>query len=357
MDGPGSHHAGDQWERLFYRPQDEYCEWRAIRNAAGQIVRIVFTSEPPEYWQALHGDTLPDLQDVPRYEMTGSRDLLVALYQTYVSPEVRYEDLVCAEDLVDHSDPRGPRVVIARGCYNPYNRWNTIDGIMHLTHPANTLGAEILLGAAATVLRQQAGRTIADPDALICCARYGGQNRTSDPTIGASVNHLARQGCALTLRDPVGLYMHHLDIAGFAKPDGRPIEADYFRVLRGDASGNLIERAVFEVPEEEGFTVSDLTIGGIPIRTGGQVAEHMSVHLVALAAEPGRFENTPVGCGHGCCQEEQSGGFLSIHPLGEDCPPGSRPAFGRAAAPARVARPLATDGARGIRGVVRHRAR
>jgi hypothetical protein len=44
------------------------------------------------------------------------------------------------------------------------------------------------LAADATVLRTSAGsggRVLADPDALVVCAAYGGPNRSSDPTIGA----------------------------------------------------------------------------------------------------------------------------------------------------------------------------
>ena len=70
---------------------------------------------------------------------------------------------------------------------------------------------------------------MSDPDALIACAGYGGLNRNSDPTIGASVNELAALGFAVTLRNPVGLYMDHLDVTGWAKPDGTPVDPGYFR--------------------------------------------------------------------------------------------------------------------------------
>jgi hypothetical protein len=153
IDGPGSYFTGGQWESLYYRPLDEYCEWRVTHNPDGKIRRVTFTSEPPEYWQALHGDTLPNIQGVSTYPTVGDHSLLVELYREYVSPEVQYEDLICAEDLVDYSNPAAPAVVYAKGTYNPYNRWNTTDGIMHLTQPANSLGAEIKLGADATVLR------------------------------------------------------------------------------------------------------------------------------------------------------------------------------------------------------------
>ena len=93
-----------------------------------------------------------------------------------MSPQVRYEDLICAVDLIDYSDPGNPSVVYPKGAYNPYNRWNTTDGIMHLTQPANWPVAEIKLGADATVLRTS-GRTVRSsrrsgrPD-LLCPVRW-----------------------------------------------------------------------------------------------------------------------------------------------------------------------------------------
>ncbi len=43
--------------------------------------------------------------------------------------------------------------MFAKGAYNPYNKWNTTDGVVHLTHPANSLRAEINLAGDGTVLR------------------------------------------------------------------------------------------------------------------------------------------------------------------------------------------------------------
>jgi hypothetical protein len=327
MDRPGSYFYGGQWEHLYYRPQDEYCEWRVTRDPDGGIRRVTFTSEPPEYWQALHGDTLPDLHGDPTYPVTGDPKLLVELYRELVSPQVRYEDLICAVDLVDHSDPDDPYVVYPKGTYNPYNRWNTTDGIMHLTQPSNSLAAEILLGADATVLRtaRPGGRIVSDPDALICCAGYGGLNRCSDPTIGASVNELAALGFAITLRNPVGLYMDHLNMTGWAGPKGEEVDPEWFRIVRGRPG--LIERAVFEVPNRAGFRVSDVTIGGAPISVGGQLSEHMTVKLVGLASTPGKFSNKPAGCAKGCCADAANPDFLHYRSLGDPCPPDRVPAF------------------------------
>ena len=244
IDGPGSYFVGGQWEQLYYRPHDEYCEYRVIRGPDGKIRRVTFTSEPPEYWQALNGDTLPNLAGTPTYPTVGDHDLLVELYRQYVSPQVQYEDLICQVDLVDFSSG-SPTVIYAKGTYNPYNRWNTTDGIMHLSEPANSLVAEIKLAADATILRSKAGtdgQVLSDPEALICCAQYGGPNRASDPTIGATVNELAALGFALTLRNPVGLYMDHLDMTGWANPDGTPIDPGYFRVPARSARDDRASR-------------------------------------------------------------------------------------------------------------------
>jgi hypothetical protein len=327
IDGPGSYFVGPVWEGLFYRPQDEYCEWHVERDAQGRIVRVTFTSEPPEYWQAMHGDTLPDVQNNPAYQFAGDKQLLLDLYREYVSPDVQLAELECADDLVDLTDPANPQVVYAKGAYNPYNRWNTTGGIMHLTHPANSLSAEINLAAEATILRQSGGRPVVDPEALICCSAYGGLNRTSDPTIGSTVNELAALGAYVTLRNPVGLAMHHIDLAGIATPQGEPIDASFFQVVRGDEVDGLIERAVFEVPAGEGYTVSDLTVGGTPISHGGQLAERIAVNIVGRAGGLGTFHNTPVRCVGSCCQDDEVGDLLSYRSAGNPCTPVASPAF------------------------------
>lgn len=326
MDGPGSYYVGAAWASLYYRPNDEYCEWHVDRRPDGKVQRVTFTSEPPEYWQAFHGDKIQDADGGWTLDFPGDPAALLDLYRELVSPEVQMVDLICAEDLVDWSTG-SPQVIYRKGAYNPYNRWNTTDGIVHLTHPANSLSAEINLGAMATVLRAGAdGTPITDPDALICAAAYGGPNRSSDPTIGSCVNELAALGFAVTLRNPVGLSMHHINLAGFATPNGEQVPAEWFKVLRGNESMGLIERAVFEVPTGEGYVVGDLTIGGVPIKYGGQISEHITVCFTGMAAAPGSFHNTPVPPQASCCQSATEGGWLRYASSGT-CDPGFEPAF------------------------------
>lgn len=262
--------------RVRFRPQDEYLEWHATRDVDGRLLAVDFTCEGPEYWTALaHGypDGVRPGPGAPTAR--GSIAKVLELYRRYVSPRVRREDL------------------LLRGRYDPWNRWNTESGAMHLTHPSNSLQAEIFLAADATVTRQRGGQVLTDADELIGCARYGVATRASDPTIGAAVNGLARLGARVSLLAPVGLYIDSLDTTGWSRPDGAPV-GDYWRVLRG--SGDAVVRVRYEVPASEGFVLGDIRIGGEPIEYAGQIAEHVTMKLTGIAAERGRHTRPARPC-------------------------------------------------------------
>jgi hypothetical protein len=261
---------------VVYRPQEEYCEWHVVRHPdTNEIQRITFTSEPPEYWQALFG-LIPGPDGV-EIAFPGDKDLLLRLYRELVSPEVELDDLIGKADI---NDAQGNPLVI-KGQYNIYNKWNTTHGIIHLNAPPNSLMAEIQLGGDATVLyNDPRGRRLVEPEALICYANYGGPNRNSDPTIGAAVNALARLGAYVTLRNPVGLYMDHIDLSGWEAPGDANV-SDFVHIARG--APGMIERLVIDAPAGHELSVSDLTIAGAPLRFGGQVAECITVKLVGIA--------------------------------------------------------------------------
>lgn len=264
----------------------EYCEWHVERDPqTNAIVRVTFTSEPPEYWQAMYGGRVAyDPDGRKKLAFPGSPAHVLKLYHELVGPHVR------GADLLDSS-----------GAYDKLNRWNSTHGIVHLSAPPNSLVAEIKLGADATVLYHNArGELLVEPEPLICCAAFGGADRNSDPTIGASVNALARLGAMITLANPVGLYMDHIDLAGWSAPKGVEVE-ECVRVVRGDARRRMIERLVVELPRHSGFTVSDLSIAGVPIAFGGQIAECITVKLTGSAAALGTVRNRPVACGNRCC--------------------------------------------------------
>lgn len=249
------------------RFQDEYLEWHVTRDLTShKITRIEFTCEGPEYWEFL---------------ALNAPDTLVQRYQEYISTSILKADLFL-----------GNR-------YNPLNKWNSDLGAMHLTQGANTLGAEVNIAAAATILRKDNNQPVTDANALIQCAGYGVASRASDPHIGDEVNKLAWQGYSVTLRNPIGLYMDKLDVAGFNKPEGTPV-GNYFRVLRGTPGMTL--RAVYEVPPGElsggqPFVVGDIKIGGANINFGGQVAKHITMKLIGVAVEKGRITSPQFACG------------------------------------------------------------
>lgn len=281
---PGNHQAAlKEADTLLsdadgpFRPQDEYCEWFVTRAAGGnKITRVDFTCEGPEYWFAMaHG--YPD--GIPATAKTanahGEKNKVLTLYQQLVSPTVQMNDL------------------FKNGVYKPRNKWNTTNGAVHLTHPANTLEAEINIAAQSTVLRARQGQLLTDQDALICCAGYGVPGRASDPTIGGNVNALARQGDSITLANPVGLYIDSLNTTGWVTPDGTAASS-FWTIVRG-APGSAL-RAVFQVPASKGYTVSDIKIGGVAIQFGGQIAEHILMKLTGVACRIGASHNTPKNC-------------------------------------------------------------
>lgn len=287
---PLSMRTSDRSNRgLSYRPGSEYCEWRVTRDPASKkIQKITFTSEPPEYWRALFGGTIGNSV------FHGDPKLVLSLYRELVSDRVKLDDLRAKKKIAGN----GSFPDIQQGEYNPFNKWNTTDGIVHLTEPSNSILAEISLAAAATILRKDSrNRFLVQPEELICCAGYGNQNSNSDPTIGAIVNALARLGAIVTLKNPVGVYMDHIDLAGWTAPNHEEVN-NFVRFTRGQQG--MFTRLEIEVPPLRKFRVGDLRIGGVPISHGGQVAECVAVKLVGVAAELQSIHNAPLSCANRC---------------------------------------------------------
>jgi hypothetical protein len=217
--------------------ENEYCEWHVTRNRAGKITKVVIVTETPEYWQMLW-DT--------------DRAIVVALYRTLVSPAVVEADLRTG------------------GSYNPRNRWNTTDGIVHFIQGINTLGAA--LGLARSSVSSGTARDNYEMPAVA--------GTSVDPRVTLDIGALARKGLSITLREPIGLYIAGWDDTGWTKPDGTPV-GNYWRVTRG-APGQVL-RLEYEVPRGLGFVVGDIRIGGRAIEWGGQIAEHVTCMIGGVA--------------------------------------------------------------------------
>ena len=228
--------------------QEEYFEWQVTPAGAGKIKKVTFTTETAFYWNAL-------------FEFDRGKRVL-GLYQALVSPLVKMEHLV-----IDNN-------------YNPLNVWNTEKGIVHYIVGINTL--EDANGVA------QGGVNLIDPHArdnyeLQTNLQFPFPIFSADARVGIDVNVLARKGLSVTLREPIGLYMAEWDDTGWTKPDGSPV-GNYWCIVRGKPGMAL--RLEYEVPESEGFLVSDISIGGRPIKYGGHLAEHITVMAGGLAGLP-----------------------------------------------------------------------
>ena len=239
--------------------QEEYCEWVAVRDSQNRIVKAIFTSEVPSYFHLLAADDPQRLLDV---------------YRKHVSPDVRLNELMSGSS------------------YQERNRWNR-SGAMHMVQGANTLGAAVLLVAQASIVRAGSGGPMTNANDLIRCGVNADPDRNSDPLIVGDVNTLARQGARITFDDPAGLYLDGLQTAGWETPNANDDPNEFWVITRGDENHAL--RAVYEVPADRGYTVSDIRINGRPITSASQIAEGVSVKVVGLAEQFGRPTN-PRGC-------------------------------------------------------------
>jgi hypothetical protein len=252
---------------LYHRQQDEYCEWHVHKDpGTGAVTRVDFTAENPDYWEEL---------------FTHDPELTVALYRRYVSGDVTEDDLRWPHDVVELLDEQTGEAApyYRKGSYNRLNKWTTTDGVMHLTHPANNLFAEIVLAAQATVQREAPAGTPFDAITLACCAGFGGVRRSSDPNIGFTVNQAVAQGNRVALADPVGLYIAKLDRDAVGR----------WEVARGSEDDRMILRASF-FPDPD-----------VPIGYGGQIADNMLMNLYAIVEQNTGPQPRPQPCVGRCC--------------------------------------------------------
>lgn len=271
---------------------DEYGEMAIMRNDQDKIVKIHFTCENPEYYWAL---------------WSVDPNIVLDIYRTTLgNNNIQLEDLYLLDD---NGDP----VLVSqtnRPAYNPINKWNngtvmtdTYGGAMHLTSPPNELSAEIVLAGGAAVLRE-GGDTLDVANTLICCSEYGRRFRHSDPHIGQNVYQVVSQDLAVSLLNPVGLYLQEPTYQYFTLPDHAPEGADIrdcFSFVRGEVNptgypNNMILHMVMEVPESwGGITISDLQVLGDSIKYGSQVMQTIQVQLAAAGMPVDSTANT-FGC-------------------------------------------------------------
>ncbi|BEP57106.1 MULTISPECIES: hypothetical protein [unclassified Variovorax] len=296
---------------MCYRQQDEYCEWHADHDDQGRLVRLSFTAEPPEYWTFLAAK---------------EPDLVLQLYKELVGEQVERSDLFFPDPPVAYgvgNDGVAKWLAFGKkGAYNRFNKWNSTHGAVHLTHPANTLGAEIDLAANASLVWQP---DIDGPDPAydedpaltrIACAGYGAINRSSDPSIGEQVGIQVMAGNRVALSDPIGLYISKVDLSTLereAQGVRIPVsEGQVLSVRRGDADASHPRKLhlKLEAPAGADWTLGDCFLDNRRLERGGQIARKITMVIYA-DVQNGGADKTVQGCENILvCRHAESPGFF-----------------------------------------------
>ena len=297
--------------------QDEYLEWEPAFDVSGRLVSVTFVAEGHDYWSQLFA-VEPDHVVDEFSRATGTR--------------LSRADLAAPADLFladDRGRTAGP--VISRGEYNWRHRHNQGPGIRHLSHRANSLGAEVNLAVTSSLLRlDQNGKPVpADPKRLLCCTQGGDPNRASDPAIAAGAYGQVTDEETpkrFTLSDPIGLYIRRFDLNAVQLPDESPAPPEVLDVQRGtgdptatDTAANRILRIRISAPPGSGFTLGEMLVDGQPITSGAQLAKLVGMHLLVDVWDAGEPPGG-VPCGGGCCRDER--GILSLYDGSQGCGPG-----------------------------------
>jgi hypothetical protein len=269
------------------RLQEEYVEWRTVRDPAGAIVRVELTTELRDLWRVL-----------ATHEPARTVEIASELARRRVAPDELYgvsrPERLSPRDRARRFDTR-----LARGARNLNDGR---DAILFMTHPGNDLPSLVEIAAAAAlpcVVRDPVTghRRCASADEVI--PRLGDaavMARTSDPVIVERLGRLAFERRLIALDDPVGVYMQGLEITRLRTPSGEHVPADWLTWSRGVPAGGRpdgdprYQRMVLEVPEtERPLVVNDLVDVATeePIRHGGQIAELLRLRLMLRVSAPG----------------------------------------------------------------------
>jgi hypothetical protein len=281
---------------LPFRIQDEYCEW-FVDRVGDKVQRISFTCEPPEYWEFLAKIDF---------------DLAHTLYEELLHKSVPADDLRWTIDVFQKDDNGKLVKRYSQGDYNPWNVWNTTKGAVHLTHPANSLFAEIALGSDSTLgwpVSPNPQGQISEID-LMCCAGRGGINRSSDPLIMKGVFGLARQGLSVALANPIGLYISPFTLGGLLDPSSKPIGAQALQLVRRSTDGTRILRVEVALPTGASYSLDQCSLDGNPLRYGGQIARNITMRLFGVGKKiPGKAPRKVKTCPDFCCFHPQHAEF------------------------------------------------
>ena len=247
-------------ERFVF--QDEYVEWHVDKDTNGSVLQVTFTTEFPEYYEALaevsEAALVAGIQDAIPGANPTTKELFGNLDPSTVSPIERAAAF---------------RKQTAPGQTVPANPWNNNQkGILCLGQTFNTLGALFNLA------RRCSKPNTAIPSNGQCAAVGGacGPNRNSDPRICERAQDVAKIPRALSLQDPAGVTI--LRLAGTWRINGASIDIN-------DPSSNSGAWTISRNGRRATLRIVDgLTINNNPIVSGTQVSRLLDVGAEVISA-------------------------------------------------------------------------
>jgi hypothetical protein len=286
--------SGKTGRQLF---QEEYAEWRLIRDEDGPL-RFELTTELAAYWELLarhRPERLAELvAEFAGEPLLGAADVLGVSFGRSSSEADRAEEWKA----------------FLTGEFNDGTR-----AITCLSRDDNSLSALINLVSASAVplltddLQSGERRFPSAREAIPELAPGAAQDcRASDPVVVERIVRAATEGRLIRFDDPIGIYVVAFQHAGLLTPSGEPIPDSWATLSRqGPPPADGLtrhQRLVLEVPTGAGFRLGDLVSRrtGERIRWGGQLAElvELAVHVRvgragALPVEPRAIPSTDLG--------------------------------------------------------------
>jgi len=271
------------------RLQEEYVEWRVVRDDVG-IRRVEFTTELSDYWRVLAA-----------FDPQRTLDLVASFAgQPSVDPQAVYRgcDPFSSSSTPEEREAAFAGAMLTDEDPSPYNDGRT--AITCMAQRTNTLRALVQLVFVATnprvVQDPLSGRirclTCDEAIPLMDGAAQAG--RASDPVLVERLIRLAYEGRFVAFDDPLGVYIQSVESTRLRTPDDEPVPGDWFTFERGKTASQTTDgrprwqRVTFEPPDDSGLHVSDLVDVATeqPIRHGGQVADLVQVALVLRVSDP-----------------------------------------------------------------------
>ncbi len=271
------------------RLQEEYIEWRVVRDAHG-IRRVELTTELSDYWAVLAAYQPQRTLELIA-EFAGDADVPVDAVYRGCDP------FDAATTNAQREDAFVATMLSGEG-RSPYNDGRA--AICCMVQGTNTLRSLLRLALAATnprVVRDPLSgglRCLTCEEVIPLISGAAQAGRASDPVLVERLGRLAYEGRLVAFDDPLGVYIQSVEHTRLRTPDGELVPREWFTFGRGvcptqtEDGRPRWQRVVFEPPPDSGLRVDRLIDVATerPIRYGGQIAELVQAAVVLRVGDP-----------------------------------------------------------------------